>query len=115
MVKMAKRKITPLKKFDTNQDLQEFIDQEKAWMYGRIVEAIISAHNNLEDRAVILEAKIRETMSVVTMNADKSEWTNSLSLALKWYESVEEFEKCSEVIKLLEHIKTDTPFPIKKK
>lgn len=102
---MAKRKI-PVKRFESSSAFQDFIDTERDWMYTRIIEAITDAHKNFKDKAVIFEAKIEETMSSISMESERCEWENSLSLAIKWYVSTEEYERCSEIQKLIELIRT---------
>lgn len=95
-----------MKSFDTNKDFQEFIDKEKAWMYGRIVEAITEAHEFSYDYADIMDAKISESMSIISMRSDRDEWTTSLKLALQWYEKIEEYEKCATLVKLIKSIES---------
>jgi hypothetical protein len=103
---MAKRRRkTPVKSFSTSLELQEFIDVEKEWMYNRIVEAIEDSYYRSTDTAEVFEAKIAESHSIIYMRSDREEWTNSLSLALDWYESEEMYEKCSKVLKLINDIK----------
>lgn len=102
---MAKKKRIPVKSFETNKEFQHFIDIEKEWMYNRIVEAITEAYNLSQEYADILEAKISESMSIITMKSDRSEWITSLTLALKWYESVEKYEECIDLVKLIENVK----------
>jgi hypothetical protein len=101
---MANLKV-PLKYFDTKLQFQEFIDKEKEWMYNRIFEAIKYAHENGHDEASILEAKIGENMSVLMMNSERSDWENSLNLALTWYEKQENYERCSDIAKILSEAK----------
>lgn len=101
---MAKLKV-PLKYFDTKEEFQAFIDKEKEWMYNRIFEAIKYAESNSFEEAHILEAKIEETMSVVMMNSERSDWVNSLSLAMAWFESQERYERCSEILTILKRLK----------
>ena len=101
---MAKRKRIPVKNFQTTKEFQDFIDIEKEWMYGRIVESITEAYDLSQDHADVMEAKISETMSVITMKSDRSEWVTSLSLALKWYESVERYETCAALVKIIRDI-----------
>ena len=100
---MAKLKV-PLKYFDTKDEFQTFIDKEKQWMYNRIFEAIKHAQSKGYDEANILEAKIAETMSVIIMNSERSDWENSLSMALKWYETQEDYEKCAEIVDILKNL-----------
>jgi len=104
---MAKRDKTPVKSFDTNNHFQSFIETEKDWMYTRIFEAITEANEKSEDFASIMEAKISETMSIITMKSYRSEWITSLNLAIKWYEKTENFEFCSKILKLIKSIRTE--------
>jgi len=105
---MAKRRKIeiPKKIFETKQDFEIFVESERKWMYDRILEAIKTAYSRGETEAVIFEAKIEESMTVIVMNSDLEDWINSLSLALKWYENEEEYEVCSEITKLIDNIKT---------
>jgi hypothetical protein len=100
---MARRRI-PVKSFETNREFRDFIDEEKEWMYTRIVESIKDAYDRSLDQADVMEAKITESMSVISMKSDRSEWITSLKLALSWYESVEKYEKCAELVSLIKDI-----------
>lgn len=102
---MAKKRRIPVKSFETNKAFQDFIDIEKDWMYSRIIEAITEAYDLSQDHADVMEAKITESMSIISMKSDRSEWTTSLNLALKWYESEERYEDCVKLVKLISNIK----------
>ena len=102
---MAKRRRIPVKSFETSKEFQEFIDIEKDWMYSKIYEGIKEAFLNNEEQADILDAKIEETMSLISMKSDKGEWIKSLNLAINWYESNELYEKCAIFLKLVKKIK----------
>jgi hypothetical protein len=104
---MAKRK-TPLKNFLTKEDFREFIDREKEWMYTRITEAIEKAFFEGSEYADIMEAKITETMSKIQMRSENHEWVTSLKLAMKWYESEENYERCGELLELIKSIEAQT-------
>jgi hypothetical protein len=104
---MAKRiKKIPQKIFETREDFQYFIENEKEWMYSRIVEAIRFSFEHGYAEAKILEAKIEESMSSIAMNSEVEDWDHSLSLALKWYESQENYEECASILKLIDDIRT---------
>ena len=104
MVKKSKKMIVPQKTFETNEIFQVFIDEEKKWMYNRIYESISLAFNVGNDTAYVMEAKIEDTMSLITINSEKIEWEQNLSLALKWYESQEMYERCAEIRDLIKNI-----------
>lgn len=106
---MAKRKEiknkVPQKYFITEKEFQNFISNEKGWMYNRIVEAIEHSFSNDQITANIMEANIEESMNTMFMDSDFSEWDKSLKLALSWYESQEDYERCSVIFELIEKIK----------
>lgn len=95
----------PLKYFDTKIQFQDFIDKEKAWMYNRIVEAIKHAEAHSFEEAHILEAKIEDSMSVIMMNTERADWNDSLTLALRWYEKQEDYERCAEIVGIIKKIR----------
>jgi hypothetical protein len=105
---MAKRSTVkvPQKSFATREDLQDFIDREKEWMYTRIVDAIEAAYKAGQIEAHIFEAKIEESMSIISMNSEIQEWENSLTLAMKWFEENEHYEKCAKILKLIKNVRT---------
>ena len=94
-----------MKTFATKEDFQSFINNEKEWMYNRIYEAISNSFKKGWLEAKIMEARIEESMSVITMNSDLDDWVESLTLALKWYESQEKYERCSEIFKMIKDIR----------
>lgn len=107
-----KRRRIPVKSFETNKEFQDFIAIEKDWMYNRIIEAITEAYDLSQDYADVMEAKITESMSIISMKSDRSEWVTSLTLALKWYESEERYEDCAKLMKLITNVKdSDSGIP----
>jgi hypothetical protein len=105
MAKKQQMKV-PLKTFATKEEFQSFVNSEKEWMYNRIVESISYSFKKGWLEAKIMEARIEDSMSVITMNSDLDDWVESLTLALRWYESVEKYEKCSEIFKMIKEVKT---------
>jgi hypothetical protein len=104
---MAKKSVkVPQKFFETKDEFQTFVENEKEWMYTRIVEAIEQAFRNGQIEAHIFEARIEETMSVIAMNSEMEEWEKSLSLAMAWYEKQEKYESCAKILKLINEIRT---------
>jgi protein-arginine kinase activator protein McsA len=105
----SRKMIVPQKIFESNEGFQSFIDAEKAWMYNRIVEAITESFKSGKNIANILEAKIENTMSLITVNSDMNEWVESLNLAMEWYVSEENYEKCVEIRDLIKSIQDAEP------
>lgn len=101
---MAKKRRIPVKSFETVQDFQQFIHCEKDWMYSKIYEGIMEAFLSNLDSADVLEAKIEETMDLISIKSDREEWIYSLSLAIEWYESEEMYEKCADILNLIKKI-----------
>ena len=96
--------IIPHKTFETAEKFQIFIDEEKSWVYARIYEAIHESFNAKKDIAHIMEAKIEDTMSLMTIDSGRDEWLESLELAMVWYVSTENYEKCAKIRDLIESI-----------
>lgn len=106
MVKKRKLMIMPQKTFESNLSFQMFINDEKLWMYDRIYESIEEAFRSGNKIAHVLEAKIEDTMSIVSINSDVSEWVSSLNLAIDWYIAEELYEKCAKVRDLIKEIES---------
>ena len=102
---MAKRIKVPQKSFETKDDFQFFVENEKEWFYSRIVEAITDSYLAKDKVAHVVKAKIEETMSIVEFTSEYIEWERSLNLAIKWYESQENYEMCTVTFNLIEKIK----------
>lgn len=102
---MAKRIKVPQKSFDTKDDFQFFVENEKEWFYSRIIEAITDSYEKKDRIAHIVKAKIVETMSIVEFTSEYSEWERSLNLAIKWYVSQEKYEMCTVALNLIGKIK----------
>lgn len=105
MVKKRKL-IVPQKTFESNSSFQTFINNEKLWMFNRICESIEDAFRSGNKIAHILEVKIEDTMSIISINSDSSEWVSSLNLAIEWYAQQEMYEKCAKVRDLIKEIES---------
>lgn len=112
MVKRKKKKVVPFKTFESNENFQEFIQSEKLWMYDRICDSIEEAFVAGNDIAYVMEAKIEDTMSIISINSDVDEWVSSLNLAIDWYVSEEMYEKCAQIRDLIKTIESTELKPI---
>lgn len=101
--------IVPQKRFNSQEDLEFFLKDQKEWMYKRTTDCIREALRSGHETAVILEAIIGEDTSLtatsIVIEIDISDWINSLTLALKWYVLQENYEKCSELRDMIEDIR----------
>lgn len=95
----------PQRVFPNQEAFTTFVENEKEWMYNRIVEAIHDAFLNGKTKAFILEAKIEDTMDVFHVDSAMEEWDYSLGLALEFNTIKENYEKCSDIVKLKKSIK----------
>ena len=103
---MAKKQLkVPRKVFANQAAFTEFVENEKEWMYNRIVEAIGVAFNSGKTKAFILEAKLEDSMSLFNVDSTNDEWEYSLSLALDYNTAKENYEKCSDILKLMKSIR----------
>ena len=92
--------------FDSEKDFRDFLDVEKEWMYNRIFEAICFAQEMAQSEAYICTIHVEETDTILYMNSPRSEWENSLTLALNWCIEQEKYEMCNEIVLLIKDIRT---------
>ena len=102
---MARKTVKiPQKYFETKDEFQSFIENEKTWMFTRIVTAIRDSLTRGENEVKLLEARISETSSVITMKSTIDEWHVSLNLGLEWFIQEENYEYCAVIKKLISDV-----------
>ena len=104
---MVKRKRTyvPIRTFETVKKFDDFVQDEKLWMYDRIYKSIKKAIESGNDIAHVAKIKIEDVNATILVDSDKIEWLYILNIVLNGYESEEMYEKCIQVRDLIELIK----------
>jgi hypothetical protein len=93
--------------FSNEDDEKDFLKNRKWLIHSLIIESIKkSISENLESIVVF---RIINPVSnfIMTSEIKKSDWLGSLEKSLSYYESVEEYEKCEEIIELIKKIKNE--------
>ena len=101
---MAKKRI-PFISFTVDK-LEDFETIEKTpftkkVIFDRLVESVLDGIKKNKKEVTIF--KIHNTDEL--LNLDKTKWKDSLLNAIEFYKEREEFEKCSECIRLIDQIK----------
>lgn len=90
--------------FSNRLELQDYIEHEKAEMYEMIVQSIDQAYAMGAIEAPVVVFYIEEEDVYIDMISYRSDWQESLTLALNYYVTVEEYEKCARLKKLIEKL-----------
>jgi hypothetical protein len=90
--------------FKTRDDFKAYLEDEKYEMYSLIVTAIDFAYLNSSDSAEIVTFYIEDEDLYIDLISMHSEWKESLTLALNFYESIELYEKCARIKYLIDSI-----------
>jgi hypothetical protein len=93
--------------FSNEDDEQEFLKKQKWLIHSLIVESVKKAYS--EDLENIVVFRIINPISnfIMTSELNREDWVDSLSKSLSYYESVEEYENCEEIKKLIKRINDD--------
>ena len=66
--------------------------------------SITEGWKNNEDIVRVAEFHILEDMHIMSIDMDRADWLESLTLALDFYEEIEDYEKCIDVKGLIEEM-----------
>lgn len=90
--------------FRSRKDFQEFLEDEKEEMYTTIWKAIDEAHGSGRREAYVAEIYLEEEGVYIDMTSEMHEWEGSLSLALNYFASEEQYEICAKIKALIDSI-----------
>jgi len=93
--------------FDSEEDEIEFLKKNKWVIHSLIIDGVKKAYEeNLESVTVF---RIINTVSGFVMSSElkKDDWLDSLNKSMDYFESIEEYEKCTEIKELIKNIKDD--------
>jgi hypothetical protein len=93
------------------KDNEEFINYffgnncDHEVIYKNIVNSIELAHHAKEDIAHFAEITFVYG-DTINLAAQRDDWLENLTCALRYYESNEQYEKCRKIVKLIDKIST---------
>jgi hypothetical protein len=90
--------------FFNGDDEKDFLKNKKWLIHSLIIESVKKSISENLDSIVVFRIINPISNFVMTSEIKKSDWVVSLEKSLKYYESVEEYEKCEEVINLIKKI-----------
>lgn len=86
---------------DSQEDIVKFLSEEKGLFYGAIVSGIkLSIRDNL-NQTIIADFLGNDNKIILSIGISESDWYESLYLALYYFETEDEFERCDEIKKLI--------------
>jgi len=92
------------KNFNSVEELQEFLKYEQDFYFTVLVDALSNDDDMVDDTLDIylFTAVIKDSPAVLDIRCPFDLREHSLTKALEFYESEDEFEKCSEIKKILD-------------
>ena len=89
------------RKFD---EVAQFLREERFQLYTLIVNKITDCMITGKTTTLVAEFLITDEGVTFKIEMKKEEWYESLHLALNYFEETEEYEKCSEIKKLIKDL-----------
>ena len=84
-------------------DIDNFLKNEKNKFFTEIISSIKTAWKEKLTEIIVVQFTVgKETLIDLSINQD--DWSESLHLALYHYESVEEYEKCTQIQSMIDEI-----------
>lgn len=88
---------------DSFEDMSDYLRSNKESFFGLIIEGIKQCIGDGIELIDIIHFFVKDTKIVIQVKKD--DWNTTLSLALEYFESVEDYEKCIEIKNLINNIK----------
>lgn len=94
--------------FSNDDDQKNFLRDNKWLICSLIVEGVRKSLDEGLESLPLFRIINQFDDFVMTTELQKKDWEESLNKCLSYYESVEEYEMCDKIIKLLKTIKDGT-------
>lgn len=88
---------------DSFEDMSNYLRSNKESFFGLIIEGVKQCMGDGIELIDIIHFFVKDTKIVIQVKKD--DWNTTLSLALEYFESVEDYEKCIEIKNLINNIK----------
>ena len=84
-------------------DIDYFLKNQKEKFFNAIISSIKTAWKEKMEEIIVVQFTVgKETL--IDLSINQEDWSESLHLALYHYESVEKYEKCIQVQKMIDEI-----------
>jgi hypothetical protein len=91
--------------FSNEEDEKNFLINQKWLIHSLIIEGVKQSIKERLDEIVLFRIINPISNFIMVSELKKDDWESSLSKSLEYFESVEEYEKCADIKKLLKKIK----------
>ena len=91
--------------FSNEEDEKNFLKNQKWLIHSLIIEGVKQSIKERLDEIVLFRIINPSSNFIMVSELKKDDWESSLSKSLEYFESVEEYEKCADIKKLLKKIK----------
>lgn len=91
--------------FSNEEEEKDFLKNQKWLIHSLIIEGVKKSMKDGLDEIVLFRIINPLSNFIMISELRKEDWFSSLSKSLEYFESVEEYEICSDVKKLLKKIK----------
>jgi len=88
---------------DSFEEMSDYLKTNKELFFGLIIEGVKQSIKDEIELIDIIHFFIKDTKIVIQVKKD--DWNATLSMALEYFESVEDYEKCMEIKTLINNIK----------
>jgi archaellum biogenesis protein FlaJ (TadC family) len=93
--------------FSNEDDEKDFLKNKKWLIHSLIIDGVKKSFEENLDSIVVFRIINPISNFVMTSEIKREDWLDSLSKSMEYYESVEEYEKCTEIKELIKNIKDD--------
>ena len=87
--------------FSNEEDEKNFLINQKWLIHSLIIEGVKQSIKERLDEIVLFRIINPISNFIMVSELKKDDWESSLSKSLEYFESVEEYEKCADIKKLL--------------
>jgi len=88
---------------DSFEEMSDYLKTNKELFFGLIIEGVKQSIKDEIELIDIIHFFVKDTKIVIQVKKD--DWNTTLSMALEYFESVEDYEKCMEIKTLINNIK----------
>jgi len=88
---------------DSFEEMSDYLRNNKESFFGLIIEGVKQCIEDGVELIDIIHFFVKDTKIVIQVKKD--DWNTTLLLALEYFESVEDYEKCIEIKNLINNIK----------
>ena len=91
--------------FSNEEDEKDFLKNKKWLIHTLIIEGVKKSIKEGLDEIVLFRIINPISNFIMVSELKKEDWSSSLNKSLEYFESIEEYEICSDIKKLLKTIK----------